>query len=244
VDKFINVQYGTFIGGNSIIKSADGPMYNGADTTAVGGATKTPGAAGYVCSNVYCHSDGNTYNGATPAFRNIGWDAGAIGCESTTCHGDGTDVHPKYASIATKPNSHVAHVESGSIGCDACHITATTDTAIPPVTVLPGGTHLDRDETVAFKTIESLTGIYDQAANTCSVTYCHSNSRSGADAVFAVPAWGGAAGCSDCHMASDTAAVMNTKNPSAAHIVHASTEYYGSSSRAAGDVVGCSFCHL
>jgi predicted CxxxxCH...CXXCH cytochrome family protein len=193
------------------------------------------------CSTAYCHSSGNVNNAGTAVapttFKTIAWDAASIGCSG--CHGDSTvnKVHPTYASGApasATANSHVKHVESSSYSCDYCHINTTTDTTIPPTSVLAGVTHLNSIVDVAFKTNAGLTGTYSAVGKTCSATYCHGTGPS--------VAWGGTVTCASCHDANSTLMVRHDKHYGSATVAtvlaggtdaHTATTY----------VFSCMACH-
>src|SRR5574341_52701 len=147
------------------------------------------------CTNLNCHNNGNTNRGATPASTNAVWGA-TPACGG--CHGNQAGkTHPVYASggqATATANTHVKHVETSSLSCDFCHYTTTTDTTIPPTTIVPAGTHRNGLETVSFKSVGGKTGTYTDLTATCATTYCHG---------AASPIWGGAAiACNGCHNAS------------------------------------------
>ncbi len=246
VNKLLNIKFDN----SSINKDADAPTYNTGSTTGPNGGTAAPGSQA-ACSNVYCHSVGNladtTGSGAVVAvggtsFRTISWNTGTIDC--TGCHGtSGTKSHPDYATGAagsTTANSHVKHVENNFYSCDYCHNTTTTDTAVYPAlptAVTAGGQHLNRIETVSFKSVGAKTGTYNGAVTfkTCATTYCHGS---------ATPQWGGSVACNSCHEATNSGTGL-----SARHIQH-----YNSASVPADRsntnshtttayVFGCGNCH-
>ncbi len=253
VNKLINIRFDNV--NAPIVLDSDGPTYGGADTTGTG-ATKTPGSAIGSCQNVYCHSVGNLANATgtgtvvavgTPAtsFRTIAWNGGAIGCNG--CHGDPADAnkaHPGYTTGGggtTTANSHVKHVESNSYSCDYCHNTTTTDTTIPPTTVVgfaSGGVHLNRIENVSFKTNGGKTGTYDATVGTktCSTTYCHGSGT---------PAWGanGTITCASCHDATSTG--LSTRHDKHYNTTTAATALSGGTDAhtATGYVFACLNCH-
>ncbi len=196
VDKNVNVKFDNVLNLNT--DGGTGPTYNGTSAIGAAGATKAPGSAVGSCANVYCHSDGNV-NGATPTFKTIAWNAAAIGCTTTSCHGNGTKSHPVYANGgagSATANNHVIHVESRGLSCDYCHINTTTSTALPPTSVVNGGSHLNRVENVDFKSYGGLTGGYN-GSKQCSNTYCHSDGNGGP--ALATAQWGGALNCRGCH---------------------------------------------
>ncbi len=187
-------------------KDSDAPAYNGnpANSTVAGGSSKAAGSTVGSCSNVYCHSSGNVNSAGTASppvtFRTIAWNAAPIACDG--CHGDQAGrswpVYPTGAAGSQTANSHVKHVESSSLTCDFCHMSTTVSTVTTPatMTVIPGGTHLNRTNDISFKTNGGKTGSYAAATKTCSATYCHGVSAQ---------QWGGPAlSCTNCHDASNT----------------------------------------
>ncbi len=239
VNKLLNVRFS----GTSPLLNGDLPTYNGlsAQSTVAGGATANPGSQA-ACANVYCHSVGNladtTGSGAVVAvgsplvsFRTITWNTGTIDC--TSCHGtNGSKSHPNYTNGgvgSTTANTHVQHVENSKYSCDFCHNTTTTDTAVYPAlptTVIAGGQHLNRIETVSFKSVGGKTGTYNGAVTfkTCSTTYCHGSGT---------PAWGGTAlTCAQCH--SDMGAGTGAHLYQGAHSQHTNSTAY---------LFDCENCH-
>ncbi len=241
VNKLVNIQFmGT---APHVNRDTDAPTYNGSATTGANGATKAVGTAVGNCANVYCHSVGNLNSTGdvvavgSPAvgFRTMTWStATSIGCDG--CHGNQAGkAHPVYASGpagSDTANSHVKHVEGSAITCDTCHTTTTASTTIPPTSVIIGGTHLDRQETVAFKNIGGSTGLYN-AGKTCSSTYCHGTGPS--------PAWGGSTNCATCHEASQALAGAHSKHYATATTAGANTT--GRTSDAANYIFNCGTCH-
>lgn len=209
-DSSVNVKFD-----NAINLNGDSPSYNGTATTGAGGAAKQANTPAGTCANVYCHSNGNTNGGATPAFVTIAWDGASIGCDG--CHGNQAGkAHPTYANGGAGTavaNSHARHVDSSLLSCDFCHLGTSTSNAIPPISVVNGGTHLNRTEDVSFKSIGGKTGTFDPVTRTCSATYCHGSAPS--------PAWGGATTCGSCHGASNAGILSGVTgaNPSG-HALH------------------------
>lgn len=175
---------------------------------------KTPGSTYGACTNLYCHSSGNTARGATPTYNTPSWlDTFTTDCDQ--CHGDAAGKsHPVYASGApgsATANSHVRHVETAGQDCEICHYTTTQDgTTI----VGGGGAHLNGQEDVSF--ISSIGGSYN-ADTTCSSTYCHGTTS---------PQWGatGVLNCGSCH---ESMGAGGTASYNGSHLKHSgvSTEY-------------------
>jgi predicted CxxxxCH...CXXCH cytochrome family protein len=250
VNKLLNVKFNNAA---SLNRDSDGPLYNSVSTTATPtGATKTPGAAGYTCSNVYCHSIGNLdfttkalVTAGGTSFRTPAWSPVGGGLSCDACHGDGAGkTYPTYASGpagSTTANSHGKHVVSANQTCNMCHATTTisTTTTAASMTLVTGGAHLNRTEDVVFATIGTKTGSYNGAGKTCSATYCHGTAAS--------VAWGGTTDCASCHDASSALSTGATN--SNRHWVHyesaatATVITTANSATAGSYVYGCGNCH-
>jgi predicted CxxxxCH...CXXCH cytochrome family protein len=133
------------------------------------------GTGGENCSNVYCHSTGQSADGtsATPsAYSTPSW-SGAAACG--TCHND------------TNPGtgSHTIHIGTGAT-CNDCHV---------------GNTHVDRQIDVTVGTY-TLGGAPGNGYGSCSTASCH-DSVQGDGAVAGVtvvtPDWGTSTVCGECH---------------------------------------------
>jgi predicted CxxxxCH...CXXCH cytochrome family protein len=128
------------------------------------------GTGGENCSNVYCHSTGQSADGtsATPsAYSTPSW-SGAAACG--TCHSD-TDP-------AT--GAHTKHIADGAT-CATCH---------------SGNTHVNRviDVTSGTYTADGAPG---NGYGSCSTASCHDQGRGG---LTTTPLWGASVtDCSECH---------------------------------------------
>ncbi len=174
------------------------------------------GAADQQCSNIYCHSAGQSSTGGVLAgadYATPTWSGSALTCAS--CHQD--------MAVDGVSGSHLKHAVTSSIACATCHsgYTATT---------VNEATHVNNRINLGFAGMGSGTA-YSQTndsapANnygTCSTSYCHSNVQgaggSGVPSSYASPAWGGAAlNCGSCHVNMDSSGSA-TGN----HIIHAQT---------------------
>jgi predicted CxxxxCH...CXXCH cytochrome family protein len=133
------------------------------------------GTGGENCSNVYCHSNGQSADGtsATPsAYSSPSW-SGAAACG--TCHS------------ATDPatGAHSKHIVDGAT-CDTCHA---------------GSTHVDRviDVTSGAYTAGGAPG---NGYGSCSTASCHDQGRGG---LATTPNWGtNVTDCSECHASAPT----------------------------------------
>jgi predicted CxxxxCH...CXXCH cytochrome family protein len=177
--------------------------------------TLQPGDAYGSCSNVYCHSIGDTavtagqlpaaYGGsiyATPTWGNT------LSCNS--CHGrTTTNGMPDYTSGGQgteTANSHPKHVQTQAYSCKECHYSTTKDgTTIDYST----GTHVNGTNTdVVFDaTGPNSGGSYNATTKECSNVYCHSDGKG----TYQTPIWGGTVACGDCHA---------VPPPTGSHTVH------------------------
>ncbi|BCR05571.1 c-type cytochrome [Desulfuromonas versatilis] len=137
------------------------------------------------CSNIYCHSNGNSGN----LVYKTGYTWGATnlsGCDD--CHGDGAGkAYPTYANGGignVDSNSHSAHVVGGGYACGECH--SQTSTAGTSINGSTPAKHLDQAIDVAGAKITSWTA----GTHSCSNVSCHGGNS---------PVWGDSLGCADCH---------------------------------------------
>jgi predicted CxxxxCH...CXXCH cytochrome family protein len=126
------------------------------------------------CSNLYCHSSGQSADGssATPVYATPSWGDAASGA-CGTCHA---------ASPAT--GSHAEHL-AASATCNDCH---------------SGNNHVDKVIDVTSVTYTAA-GAPGNGYGTCSTASCHDN---GTGTVVPTPTWGTDANCNACHAASPT----------------------------------------
>ena len=207
-----------------------------------------------VCATVYCHSNGQS----TPVYRTVAsWtSATAYGCNG--CHGaDTTGADPAgyfTATAAGEPNynnyttagsiyrnSHLKHVQTGSIGCQVCHASTTADGA----TILSGSaTHINKTRDISFNTANAAAS-YNSALKSCSNTQCHGTTTVRWGSVGA-----GVSGCLSCH------SNIATSGSHAAHIgllINTVTFYNYTANKSTGTEVGavagdgysfgCANCH-
>jgi predicted CxxxxCH...CXXCH cytochrome family protein len=243
VNQAVNVKFdGSLAADGEVNLDGDAPTYNGSATIGGNGATKAAGTPAGACNNLYCHSIGNldgdqgsVVTAGGTDFRTITWGGAAINCDD--CHGDAAGkAHPVYTSgtvASTTANSHVKHVEDSGIGCDSCHASTTTTN-----TSIDGTTHLDRIETVDFKSIGGKTGTYDNTvgAKSCSTTYCHG---------AGIPQWGGPTlDCSSCHNAGNALADSHGLHYALAASTVNSTSLTASNTSSGSDYqFSCGVCH-
>jgi len=189
-------------------------IYDRAASPGTDNANAAPGAAYGRCSSIPCHSDGN---GGAPRINPAIWgDTQAAATNCTYCHGGSASTG---AAIST--GSHTRHILDKGFACGKCH--AGTVSTSSDNTITGYANHLDGQKTVQFSA--EVGGTYDNAAKTCSSTYCHGTGPS--------PAWGSGpiAGCSVCHQ---NQGASTTGSFTGAH--HAHTTYYKMR-------VACETCH-
>src|SRR6185369_3123266 len=183
--------------------------YSGAKA---GGSSNYVSATG-VCSNVYCHSNGQQ----VPRYKNMtgskAW-GGTAKLNCSGCHGSepgatwssnfGAPNFPnKYDGTLKTANSHERHTlisgTTDSTGCAKCHVT-TVDKLVPGKLRNYSTAHLNRSIDVSF----AIYGFYSSSTKSCT-TYCHSNVQGpagvGNSTAYAKPVWGSnnTMNCASCH---------------------------------------------
>jgi len=174
------------------------------------------GSAGYnrasrVCSNVYCHSDGNSGNLVFVSMTGSkNWNGNAsFGCNG--CHGRTSSFGvPDYANggPGINANNHARHLSqpgmpASTTACSVCHLKTVSATAAGQFKDFSAAVyHLNGNPSVVFDTVR-VGAAAAYSASTCSNVYCHSTVQgaggSGAP-VFQSPVWGQTStGCNFCH---------------------------------------------
>jgi len=206
---------------------------------------KARGSANYnastkLCTNLYCHSNGNP--GSLVSVNPPAWSSTAtMGCNG--CHGTSTTTGaPDYANGgagSTTANSHPKHVAGAGIidtrGCANCHAKTVSQTRAGAFKDYTAGSyHLNRTPNVILKPIGGSTGSWN--GSTCSATYCHG---AAASAPWGAPSLA----CNACHSA-------NNALPGAHGIHYAGTalptrfvNFSGNVSSATAYRFTCSSCH-
>ncbi|HEY6872949.1 MAG TPA: CxxxxCH/CxxCH domain-containing protein [Geobacteraceae bacterium] len=236
VDKNVNVKFD----GTTLNKDSDTPAYNGQGTyLTAAGSSKAAGSATGSCANVYCHSNGKA-NGGTLVMSSAAWNGSWSGSKCVNCHGDGNTKSHNTPDVNNAPgggnaNNHVRHVEYKGYSCDYCHVSTTTDTATLPTTLVPGGTHLNRNADVSFNTtFGNNGGGYNGTVGTkqCSNIYCHSDGNG----TYKTPKWGDKLNCRGCHNGDVASGIPMATAKHAAHINNSG--FLG-----AGNGFQCGECH-
>jgi predicted CxxxxCH...CXXCH cytochrome family protein len=164
------------------------------------GGSSRYNAATKVCSNIYCHSNGNP--GAVVFVSMTGsktWTGGAtLGCNG--CHGrTTTNGAPDYApGTVGSPtaNGHQSHVVAGSATtvCSDCHVrTASKTVASKFVDYTAATTHLNGTPNVYFRSTMGAGAGYNTGNGQCSNVICHGAGQ---------PQWGltsASPKCEKCH---------------------------------------------
>jgi predicted CxxxxCH...CXXCH cytochrome family protein len=162
-----------------------------------GGSTRYS-ATTKLCSNIYCHSNGNpgalVY--ANPAAWNSATTYGCNGCHGTTSTLGAPDYTNGGAFPSTTANSHAKHVAGAADTtiCATCHrktANATVGGKFKDYTA--AGYHLNRTPNVYFDSVKAgTTATWTAGSGTCSNVACHGGSGS-------TVVWGSSVNCQDCH---------------------------------------------
>ena len=205
----INLSFTSYAAGANYSQGASHPVGNGYGN----------------CSNLYCHSTGQSTTGASPAtFQTVTWNSGALTCGS---------CHQNMDSSAAATGSHTKHAQGAeNMACAFCHngYTETTVTA---------ATHVDNNINLSFSSYAAganySQGATHAAANgygNCSNLYCHSTGQSttgASPATFQTVTWNsGALTCGSCHQNMDSSAAAT-----GSHTKHAQ----------GAENMACAFCH-
>ncbi|TLM65613.1 MAG: CxxxxCH/CxxCH domain-containing protein [Deltaproteobacteria bacterium] len=154
----IDINFSNFGSTTGSYTGQNGVSYNGA-----------AGTGGLTCNTVYCHSTGQSANGASAvpsAYSTPSW-TGAAACGS--CH----------SNVDPATGSHTAHINDG-IACAACHA---------------GNIHVNRVIDVSAGAYTAA-GAPGNGYGTCATAACHDD---GTGTVVTTPTWGTSAACSECH---------------------------------------------
>jgi predicted CxxxxCH...CXXCH cytochrome family protein len=144
------------------------------------GANYLPSKSGVqvfgTCTNLYCHSSGQSVTGAGAgtAVVTTAWGSAAMNCGS--CH---QNMGPAVNAAAT--GKHARHAQAAAISCAVCHGAGYTSTAVPTGA---GTTHVDRNINLAWTGIAATPATTYTKGNTfaagisaygsCANSYCHS----------------------------------------------------------------------
>ncbi len=128
------------------------------------------------CSNLYCHSTGQSVTGAGAgtAVTTAAWGSAPLTCGS--CH---QNMGPAVNANAT--GKHVKHAQTAGIACSVCHGASYTATTVPTGA---GTTHVDKNINLAWTGVAATPATTYSKGNTfaagsaaygtCSNSYCHS----------------------------------------------------------------------
>ncbi len=192
------------------------------------------------CSNLYCHSSGQSASGAGAgtAVTTGNWGSAALACGS--CH---QNMGPAVNANAT--GKHARHAQTAAISCAVCHGAAYSSTTVPTGA---GTTHVDKNINLSWTGLAALPATTYSKGNsfsagvaaygTCSNSYCHSSVQNAVDGLntgisySAGISWvaGATLTCGSCHLDEATDAVGTGSH-------HAHTN-------AGGANLDCARCHL
>ena len=168
--------------------------YNNLSTGSTGALAPSNGYGD--CSNVYCHSNGQS--GVAAKYHATNWSnkMDSMGC--IWCH-DGKQSGATATELSGKHDKHMNKTSNSALGSDGyncvdCHAaTVVNNTQISTQSNHANG-FADYSGALAGHT-------YNAAGKTCSSVYCHSNGNRSALVYATVPAWDspGALGCNGCH---------------------------------------------
>ncbi len=179
------------------------PLANGYSYTRGNAGTAITNGGNMQCSNIYCHSKGQSNTGGALSgvdYAAPQWTAPATG-QCGTCHNISAGSTPPTSG------SHPKHAGAGASGnyafaCTACHYGFAETYSIHA----NGKVNVTVDPQYGSQAVASADGADAQrgfASSTCSNTYCHSNGAS--VSAGAIPSntsanWGsGTLACNACH---------------------------------------------
>ena len=239
---------------NNTSSAANG-SYGGTPATPASPMIKAPGSAKGQCTNVYCHSSGQSDNAGPPTYYTTPvWGTSDMAfCGK--CHG----VPYSHGSFGTvtplTTGSHVKHLKyrmsdlnSEYDKCVACHAynrTGYSTTSCNSGLCHGAGyqKHSNYEINVNIPDFFGASAVYNgttkpghdgagYANSTCSLVYCHSNGLA-ASPTYVTPKWGdpSSAACGTCHGAkADSPPASTTHNK---HVGNASQYQYA-----------CALCHV
>jgi predicted CxxxxCH...CXXCH cytochrome family protein len=158
-----------------------GGTYSGTGTNSL--PSKSGAQVFGTCSNLYCHSTGQSSTGAGAGTNVItpSWGGTALNCGS--CH---QNMGPAVNAAAT--GKHVKHAQTAGISCSVCHGTGYTSTTVPTGA---GTTHVDKNINLSWTGLAAAPATTYSKGNTfgagsaaygsCSTSYCHSTVQNASD---------------------------------------------------------------
>lgn len=195
------------------------------------------------CSELYCHSSGNSRTSFVPNVVPA-WGT-PLPSDCTGCHGNG---HGTAGEIAS--GSHTMHVGRYFYGqyvfaCSACH----NSTASGNSEISNRANHVNRKIDIVLS--PSIGGSYTAnghapggAVGQCTNVYCHSNVQPdggvGGPTAYANPVWGAAdsIGCGGCHATGGHGHGTTSRMATGSHVRHLSYSFTTTT-----DTVKCMICH-
>jgi predicted CxxxxCH...CXXCH cytochrome family protein len=215
-----------------------GATYSGSGTNYL--PSQSSGQLFGSCSNLYCHSTGQSSTGAGigTSVTTPNWGSGALTCGN--CH---QNMGPATNNNAT--GKHIRHAQTAGISCAVCHGAAYGSTTVPTGA---GTTHVDKNINLAWTGLAAAPvttyskgnsfAAGSSAYGVCSNSYCHStvqNAANGTNSGITYRtgiSWNPVAtvNCGSCHV--DEAADLTGTGSHRAHV------------SASGANLGCVRCHL
>lgn len=195
------------------------------------------------CSNVYCHSRGDSKTSFIP--NSVPTWGTPLSADCTGCHGNG---HGTAAEITS--GSHTMHVGRDYYGqyvfaCSICH----SSTASGNSTIGNRDNHVNRKIDVVLN--NTFGGSYSgnghlpgSAFGQCANNYCHSDVQPdggvGGPTTYATPTWGAvnSIGCGGCHATGGHGHGTTSRMATGSHQKHLSYSFTTTT-----DTVKCIICH-
>lgn len=170
------------------------------------GTTLTVAGTSRNCSNIYCHSKGqssSTFTGGNAPNLGAVWE-GSLNATCSGCHGNDASATYQISS-----GSHTKHAITNGYGCTKCHNATASDNR----TISTQANHVNNLVNVAFDGTAAVSGTYNGTASpmtkapgsaygACTNITCHNDGRSvwnGTTGVGNTNNWGTAGGCNNCH---------------------------------------------
>ena len=173
------------------------------------------------CTNLYCHSNGQT--GTSAVYATPKWGNNTITC--TSCHGQASTFATMTATTGNHlSSSHAMHAATDkyAFNCSQCHNETVSSSNSIINTALHVNGVKDVHITSPSAAYTNMTGPFNSSTNSCSNVYCHSNGNGGPPNV--VPQWGvTVTNCASCHNYKAPAAAMSTGQ----HTYHINTPNIG-----------------
>jgi predicted CxxxxCH...CXXCH cytochrome family protein len=172
------------------------------------GTTVTKAGPSRACSNIYCHSKGqsaSTFTGGNAPNLGAVWE-GSMNASCSGCHGNDSG-----ATYTISSGSHTKHVANNNIGCVRCHNATVSGNR----TISTQANHVNNLINIALDAVANplgtatyntvlspITKTPGTAYSSCTNISCHNDGRSvwnGTVGVGNTNNWGSLGGCNNCH---------------------------------------------